>query len=563
MIIDENVDSKIKSTLADLGSDDEERSARFLADKTGLPYIDLRIKTPELDALHAIPLQNAEKYKIAPFKLAQNYLHVAITDPSNEDTVLFLKNYNKGNNKIIVYVCSSASLNKILKRYNDIENSETKPKGLLNLSESYFKDLLKDIKNINDFQQIVTEVATNEKKERISKLIELTIAGALHFRVSDIHIEPEQTKVRFRYRIDGNLNDIYYTDLNTYNLMNSRLKIISGLKLTNVHTAQDGRFSIKTDSDEIEVRVSVVPGSYGESYVMRLLDPRSADVPFESLGMGAVVMEELEKAIRKPFGMILTTGPTGSGKSTTLYSCLKKVYTPEKKIITIEDPVEYHFEGITQTQVDIKKDYTFLTGLRAALRQDPDIIMVGEIRDEDTAKTAAQAALTGHIVLSTLHTNTAAGAIPRLVSLGVEPKTLGSAITLILAQRLTRKLCPSCRVPVETDDKQSKIITNILGSMISDSKKTSYNPSQSYTIYEANPAGCDRCNFGYKGRIGIFEAIIMNRKIEDIASISGGERDVADAAIDQRIPTMREDGIQKLLDGITSFEELEEVVDLS
>ncbi|MDQ5957030.1 MAG: type pilus assembly protein PilB, partial [Patescibacteria group bacterium] len=201
--------------------------------------------------------------------------------------------------------------------------------------------------------------------------------------------------------------------------------------------------------------------------------------------------------------------------------------------------------------------------LRAALRQDPDIIMVGEIRDEDTAKTAAQAALTGHIVLSTLHTNTAAGAIPRLVSLGVEPKTLGSAITLILAQRLTRKLCPSCRVPVETDDKQSKIITNILGSMISDSKKTSYNPSQSYTIYEANPAGCDRCNFGYKGRIGIFEAIIMNRKIEDIASISGGERDVADAAIDQRIPTMREDGIQKLLDGITSFEELEEVVDLS
>lgn len=562
MIIDDKVDSRIKSTLADLGSDDQERVAKFLADKLGMPYIDLRIKSPELDALQSIPIKDVEKYNLAPFKLVKDYLHVAVRDPGNEATVEFLKDFNNYKKKLIIYVCSKASYEQILKRYRELATSEVKPKGIVNLSEEYFAELLKDVHTIKDFQTLVTDVAVNEKRERISKLIELTIAGALHFEVSDIHTEPEQDKIRIRYRIDGNLNDIYYTDKETYNLMNSRLKIVSGLKLTTTATAQDGRFSIKAGTEEIEVRVSLVPGAYGESYVMRLLDPRSASVPFEALGMSEIIMTQLERAINKPFGMVLTTGPTGSGKSTTLYSCLKKVYNPEIKIITIEDPIEYHFEGITQTQVDVKKDYTFLNGLRAALRQDPDVIMVGEIRDEDTARTAAQAALTGHIVLSTLHTNTAAGAVPRLVDLGVDPKTLGSALSLVMAQRLTRKLCPHCKIEVDSDEKESKMITNILGEMVAAEKVVKHRPANSYKIFMANPEGCDKCNLGYKGRIGIFEAIVMDKDIENVSVNSGGERDVAEVALKQKIPTLREDGVEKLLDGITSFDELSQVVDL-
>lgn len=563
MIIDQELDSKIKTRLAELSVDDDERKAIFLADKTGLPYIDLRIKSPELNALQEINLSDIEKYNIAPFKIANDYLHIALVDPGNDDTVEFLKKFNTDKKRIVVYICSPLSAKRVADRYRDLEGENRKPKGLVNLNAEYFDELLKDVQNIKDFQALVNNVALNEKKERISKLIELTLAGAIHFGVSDIHTEPEQGKVRVRYRIDGNLNDIYFTDSATYALMNSRLKLLSGLKLSNSTTAQDGRFSMESSSGDIEMRVSLVPGAYGESYVMRLLDPRNANVPFESLGMSEIMMNELQKAINRPFGMILTTGPTGSGKSTTLYSCLRKVYTPEVKIITIEDPVEYHFEGITQTQVDVKKGYTFINGLRAALRQDPDIIMVGEIRDDDTAKIAAQAALTGHIVLSTLHTNTAAGAIPRFVDLGVDAKTLGSSLSFVMAQRLTRKLCSVCKKERDTTEKESKIITNILGEMKAFNKPTSHTPSLSYKIFEANKEGCEKCHFGYKGRIGIFEGVVMNKKIEDMAVKSGGERDIAEAALDQGIPTLREDGIEKLLSGVTSFEELEVVVDLT
>ena len=562
MIINEAVDLKIKNTLADLGGSDDEKNARFLADKTGLPYIDLRIKSPELDALHIVPEQDANKYDIAPFKLVGEYIHLAIHDPANEGTINYLKKL-KEQKKIILYICSVTSVRKVQARYKDIESENVVAKGLVDLDEEHFKTLLGEVKNVQDFQKLVESVAQNEKRERVSKLIELTLAGAIHFGVSDIHTEPEQDKVRIRYRIDGALSDIYFTDNATYALMTSRLKLLSGLKLSTTQNAQDGRFSMHSSAGEIEMRVSLVPGAYGESFVMRLLDPRNANVPFESLGMSDIMMSELEKAINRPFGMILTTGPTGSGKTTTLYSCLRKIYNPETKIITIEDPIEYHFEGITQTQVEVKKDYTFLSGLRAALRQDPDIIMVGEIRDDDTAKVAAQAALTGHIVLSTLHTNTAAGAIPRFVDLGVDAKTLGSSLSFIMAQRLCRKLCPECKIKIEANEKQIKIITNTLGDMLANNKKINFSPAANYEIYLASREGCEKCHFGYKGRVGIFEGLVMNKKIEDVSVASGSERDIAEAGNDQGIPTMREDGILKVLAGVTSFEEVSDVVDLS
>ena len=562
MIISDDVDAKIKNTLASLGNDDDERQAIYLADKTGLPYVDMRIKSPDLDAMHIIGVHEAEKYNVAPFKMSGDCLYVAISDPTNEDTILFLKKLKTGR-AIVVNIASADSIKKILARYKDLESEEVVAKGLVNLDADYFDTLLKDVKTIADFQKKIEEVAKNEMRSRVSKLIEMTLAGAIHFGASDIHTEPEQDKVRIRYRIDGALNDIYFTDISTYGLMTSRLKLLSGLKLSTTKSAQDGRFSMSSTSGDIEMRVSLVPGAYGESFVMRLLDPRNANVPFESLGMSEIMLSQLEKATNKPFGMILTTGPTGSGKTTTLYSCLRKMYNPEVKIITIEDPIEYHFEGITQTQVDVKKEYTFVSGLRAALRQDPDVIMVGEIRDQDTANVAAQAALTGHIVLSTLHTNTAAGAIPRFIDLGVDAKTLGSSLSFIMAQRLCRMLCPHCKIKVAADTKQIKIITNTLGGMMSDGKQSKHNPADSYVLYEPNKDGCGECHHGYRGRVGLFEGITMNKKVEDVAVSSGGERDIAQAASDQGIPTMREDGIIKILDGITSYEELGDAVDLT
>ncbi len=561
MIIDDVVDVKIKQKLADLGTDDDERRAMYLSDQSGLPYIDLRIHTPEMAALMKIDLNSAKKYNLAPFKISDKILHIALLNPSDEGTVEYLKSYIKENDRPLLYIASKTSLDHIYKRYADVDGSSVLLKGIVDISNENINILTSKIETLDSVHTLVEDVVANEKREKISRLVEIIMAGAIKFKASDIHLEPEEKLVRVRYRIDGNLVDIFKVDNKIYSLIASRFKILSGLKISNQARAQDGRFTIDYNGVNIEMRVSLVPGAYGESFVMRLLNPSDANVDIAALGMNSVILDKLDTALRKPFGMILTTGPTGSGKSTTLYSCLKKSYTPEVKILTIEDPIEYHMPGIIQTQVNLKQDYTFLTGLRAALRQDPDIIMVGEIRDEDTAKVASQAALTGHIVLSTLHTNSAAGTIPRLISLGVDTKTLGSSLSLIIAQRLCRKLCTYCKIESVSDERESKLITNVLGDMLSDNKMTKYVARNSYTIFKANGDGCMHCVKGYKGRIGIYEGIVMDKSIEEV-SIKGSEREIKEVARKQMIPTMREDGIVKLLDGIISFEELEEVVDI-
>ncbi len=426
---------------------------------------------------------------------------------------------------------------------------------------------MSNVETLDDLKNSIIVIANGSKNFRISRIIELIISGGLHFKVSDIHIEPEKEKVRIRYRIDGELVDICFLDFPTMKLINSRLKLLSGVKLSITQNAQDGRFSIVDKNIEIEVRVSIIPNNYGESFVMRLLDPRNIMANIESLGMSPQLFEIVERAIEKPNGIILTTGPTGSGKTTTLYAFIQKLYAPGIKIITIEDPIEYHLNGIVQTQVEEDKGYTFLSGLRAAMRQDPDIMMVGEIRDEDTAKVAVNAALTGHLVFSTLHTNNAAGTIPRLLELGANPGTLASALSLSLAQRLVRKLCVNCKEEIIASDKQTKQITNILGLMISNHKDEALDdikPANEYKIFKANESGCPKCNGGYKGRIGVFEAISMDRAISDaiINEKVINERKIKDIATAQRIPTMREDGIIKVLKGETSYEELTTVVDL-
>jgi type IV pilus assembly protein PilB len=545
----------------------EEDYVKHASDKYGLPYIDLKGIAPEPDALKQIKEEDAKNAEIATFKQIGSKLYVAMYSPENPLVNPIIKNLESHGLEIIKFLASHASLRHVWSRYSDIVESSETPSGLLDLNSKVLKEIVSNIKTLDDLKNSILTIANESKNYRISRIIELIISGALLFKVSDIHIEPEKEKVRFRYRIDGELVDICFVDFATMKLINSRLKLLSGIKLSITQNAQDGRFSIVDDRIEIEVRVSVIPGNYGESFVMRLLDPRNIMANIESLGMSSELFEIVERAIEKPNGIILTTGPTGSGKTTTLYAFINKLYTPGVKIITIEDPVEYHIQGIVQTQVEEEKGYTFLSGLRAAMRQDPDIMMVGEIRDEDTAKVAVNAALTGHLVFSTLHTNNAVGTIPRLLELGANPGTLASALSLSLAQRLVRKLCPYCKEEIKATEKQVKQITNILGLMIANHKDESlreFKPSNEYKIYKANEIGCDKCHAGYKGRMGVFEAILMDREIADLLvneqNINEGK--IKDISVKQKIPTMREDGIIKVLRGETSYEELASVVDL-
>ena len=329
------------------------------------------------------------------------------------------------------------------------------------------------------------------------------------------------------------------------------------MKLNVKDQAQDGRFSIKIQETEIEIRSSILPGAYSESIVMRLLNPDQIAVDLRELGIEPELQELFNTQLSKPDGLILNTGPTGSGKTTTLYAFLKQTLTPGIKIITIEDPIEYHLHGIVQTQVEHEKGYDFANGLRSALRQDPDIIMVGEIRDIETAETAIHASLTGHLVFSTLHTNTAAGAFTRLIDLGVNPKVLTSAIRLAIAQRLVRKLCPDCKKPAQLDSKKLELAQAIYNGI--DKPKVEWNPNAFFQPGE----GCSTCNgLKYKGRVALFEAVMSDKAIEDVLQMNPSEREIKEAARTQGILDMSQDGIVKALKGITDIGELERVINL-
>ena len=417
---------------------------------------------------------------------------------------------------------------------------------------------MEKVKHIADIEKLTNDLMGVKQTYRISKIMEIMLAGALALGASDVHLEPEEVEVRMRFRIDGVLLDTYRFDKNTYTLLLSRLKLLSGLKLNVKDEAQDGRFSIKIKDNNIEIRTSILPGAYNESIVMRLLNPKSIAVSLEQLGIEKRTLDVLLEQINKPNGMLLITGPTGSGKTTTLYAFIKKIYSPDVKILTIEDPIEYHLDGIVQTQVEEEKGYTFLAGLRAAMRQDPDVIMVGEIRDADTAGTAIQAALTGHLVFSTLHTNSAAGAYPRLIDLKVNPKTIPSAMNASMAQRLLRKLCEFCKQEKDPSEKERKIIDETL---VSIHDKTYLEGIQTLKIYEGK--GCDKCNnTGYKGRIAIVEAILSTKEVEAAIVNNSSERELKKAAESQNILDMKQDGILKILKGISSIEELSRVIDL-
>ncbi len=562
-------EEKQNKQLEELHKEEEEQLVATLAEsKYSLPYIDLYRLGIDNESLRAIPQEDAIKMNVAPFKLFGKNIYIAVRSPS-EDLFTTLKDTMERKNLVpTFYMASSASLNKVWDRYQEISMAEDSKIGGLDISPEVLRDIAKNIKQMQDIEGLVQEALKGNKIHKISRLLEIILAGAIAIKASDIHIEPEKGRGRLRLRLDGVLQDINFFGLDIYRLLNSRIKLLSGMKLT-ANIAQDGRFSIMEEQEELSIRTSLIPGAYGESIVMRILDPKSIQVKLEDIGIESYLFSIIEKEIAKPNGLILVTGPTGSGKTTTLYAFLRKIYSPEIKIITIEDPIEYHLTGVTQTQTNDQKGYTFLEGLRSALRQDPDVVMVGEIRDKETAEIAVQSALTGHIVFSTLHTNNAAGVIPRLINLGVNPKILVSALSLSIAQRLVRKLCQFCKKEGEPTPENIATIKLVINSMKEEGKDIikylpKYNIESNSSFKVFSPVGCEKCNkTGYKGRIGIFEAIRTDEAIEKIMPENPSEREIKKVARTQGILSMRQDGVVKILNGITSIEEVQSVVDLN
>lgn len=558
-------EEKQNKQLEELHKKEEEQLVATLAEsKYKIPYIDLYRLGVDNEALRSISEQECRELNVAPFKLFGKNIFIAVRVP-REDLLAKLKEDMERKNLIpVFYMASTASLNKVWDRYKEISMAESSKIGGLDISGEVLRDTAKKIEKIQDVEKMIAETLEGNKIHRISRLLEIILAGAIAIKASDIHIEPEKERGRLRLRLDGVLQDVNFFGTDVYKLLNSRIKLLSGMKLTST-IAQDGRFNITEGDEEISIRSSLIPGSYGESIVLRILDPRSLRVELEELGIESRLFAIIKEEIIKPNGLILVTGPTGSGKTTTLYAFLRKIYSKEINIITIEDPVEYHLTGITQTQVNPDRGYTFPEGLRSALRQDPDVIMVGEIRDSDTAEIAVQSALTGHMVFSTLHTNNAAGVIPRLIDLKVNPKILVSALSISLAQRLVRKLCTFCKKEKVTSPEETKTIKNILEGMTAEGKKLSdygIKDGESFKLFTS--PGCDKCNStGFKGRIGIFEAIKTDEAIEKIIPENPSEREIKKVAKTQGTLSMRQDGLVKMLNGITSFEEVQSVVDLN
>jgi len=541
--------------LHELREREEEQLAEMLSGKYGVEYIDLTSKSIDTDALRLIPEAESRHSEVAAFHKINKKVQVAMRAPEREDAIQSIKNLERLGYEVERFIVSHGSLEHAWDRYHDLSYATETEAGILTLSNEVIREMISELKTLNDLKEQVEKNMKSKDTHRVSRILEITMAGALSLGASDIHLEPEETNVRMRYRLDGVLIDVLTFDRPTYALISSRIKLLSGLKLNIKNTAQDGRFSIVVNEKEIEIRTSVLPGAYAETIVMRLLDPSTLALSMETLGFDKYLMEIFDREVAKPNGMILNTGPTGSGKTTTLYAFLRKVHKPEIKIVTIEDPIEYHLPGIVQTQVT--KDYTFALGLRSVLRQDPDIIMVGEIRDGEVASTAVQASLTGHLVFSTLHTNDAAGTFPRLIDMGVNADILGASVTVAMAQRLVRRLCAICRVPKPISSDDLKMIAPFLKNIPHEDEL----PANRDTMWI--PVGCEKCGgLGYKGRIAIVEVILMDQVIEKAVRTTSSEREIWQAAKHQKIRRMGQDGVVKVLQGVTSLDELGRVVDL-
>jgi len=423
--------------------------------------------------------------------------------------------------------------------------------GSIKIEEEIFEEIKKKIKNI----LVLKEEIQKNLEEETTKLMKIILGGAISLGASDVHFEPKINQVGLRLRIDGMLHDVLLFDKEVYSKLLSRIKLLSGIKLNITFKPQAGRFTIVTEKTLIESRASTLPSEYGEALVLRILDPKNL-IEIEDLGMREDMLKIFKKEIQQPNGLIVATGPTGSGKTTTLYAILKRIQRPEIKIITIEDPIEYHLEGISQTQVNPEKGYDFPNGLRAIIRQDPDVILVGEIRDIETAKTSLQAALTGHLVLATLHTNDAAGTIVRLQALGEKLVNIAPAINISIGQRLVRKVCKKCAVFSKASKEEIEFFKKNLSSLPKNIKV----PKIDKNLKIPRAKGCEECNFtGYRGRTGIFEFFLVDSEMESFILKAPSISELRKMIRKKGMVTLKEDGLIKVLQGKTTIEEIERV----
>lgn len=540
----------LEQKMKQIQTSEIERLTQREAGSHSLPYINLKGFPISPEALSLITKEEAEDAKTIVFLKVTDEIRLATSQPGEKVEKIAQKLASDQLSDVQIYYCSEASFQFGLSLYEALPKPIEVVYGV-KISAEDLQRFEKELSNFKDLQEKLKKVSTTD-------LVTLIIGSALKGNASDIHIETEEREIKVRLRIDGILHEAAVIPSTQWKLIISRIKLLAGMKINIDSVPQDGRITIYLTNEKIEIRVSTLPTAYGESVVMRLLRPKSISLDFEQLGVEGLAWERLKEEIARPNGMIVTTGPTGSGKTTTLYAILKRLNTPEVKIITLEDPVEYKLPGINQSQIDHSRDYTFARGLRSILRQDPDIVMVGEIRDTETADIAVQAALTGHLVISTIHTNNAAGAIPRFLSMSVKPFFLAPALNCVIGQRLVRLLCNECKQPVEIDEALMTQVKHELTDLPKDSNiNLDVNNLKFYAPSDKTKT-CQACNgLGYKGRLGIYEIFTMNKEIEHmILGSSVSEYDMLAVAKKYGMITMTQDGLIKAARGLTSVEEV-------
>ncbi len=511
----------------------------ILSRELNVPPIDLSKYKIDPKVAQLVPEKIAKQYELVPLSKMGNRLTVAMTDPLNLFAIDDIK------------TLTGYDIDMVLATESDIKAALSNIYGTTIAEVTKLIDESKkgaDVEMVEAADIDIGNLAEESKKAPIVKVVDLILTEAIKRRASDIHIEPGEDSLRIRYRIDGNLQEVLNLPKKNQNAVLARLKIMSRLDITENRIPQDGRFKIRLEEKEIDFRVSVLPVGFGGKVVLRALDKANLSIGLDKLGFLPGPLETFREAIKNPYGMILVTGPTGSGKSTTLYSILNQLNTPKVNIITIEDPVEYQVEGITQIQANHDIGLTFSSGLRSLLRQSPDIVMIGEIRDSETADIAVKASLTGELVFSTLHTNDAAGAITRLVDMGVEPFLIASSLVLTVAQRLCRKICPACKVPVNIPE---AVLKNA-GIPLSD---LSRKKGGKVVFYKGK--GCKKCDHtGYHGRMGTLETLLIDDKIRDLIIQKKTSDEIKQYAVSKGMKTLRDNALFKLASGLTTLEEV-------
>jgi type IV pilus assembly protein PilB len=541
------VTSQLEEKMGEIKLGEKEKLTQEKAAQLGLPYITLRGFPIAPEALSLITKDIAATIRVIPFFLVGDEVRLATTNPGKEVEKLAERIKKDRNANIQTYLVSDDSFEYTLKLYDKLPTPKEVIYGY-RIEEADLAKYEKEISNFEDLQKKIGEVSTTD-------IITLMFGAALKIGTSDVHVEAEEEDVKVRFRIDGRLRNAATLPRAAWKQMIGRLKLLAGVKINVEDVPQDGRITIYLTNEKIDIRVSFLPTAFGESVVMRILRPKAIALEFDNLGIRGKALEDLEREIEKPNGMIITTGPTGSGKTTTLYAILKKLNQSTEKIITLEDPIEYKLQGINQSQIDHSKGYDFAKGLRSILRQDPDIVMVGEIRDSETAEIAIQAALTGHLVVSTIHTNSAAGAIPRFMSMGVKPFLLAPALNAVIGQRLVRRLKPETSRVAKLSAAKLNQVKKILGGI---PKNSGYTVDlDKLEFREPDPDKITPTDDGYKGRVGIYEIFTMTNEIEEeVLKKEVSEARIAEMATAAGMINMAQDGLLKALDGLTSVDEV-------